>query len=120
MSNINMLKYLFNNSYINLQNINFNDEELLEIVRLNPKNIKYLVKNDKLDPNLKTVDNGNTILIASCNEGLIEIVKYLINDLKVDSNQANNRGNTPLLTSASQGHLPILKYLINECEVDPD
>ena len=50
----------------------------------------------------------------------MDIVKYLIEQCRVDPNQVNIYGDSALLGSAAGGNLDVVKYLIEECRVDPN
>ena len=65
------------------------------------------------DYNLKDF-GGNTALHMSCANGHLNIVKYLIEDLKCDINCKNNSNNTPLHWAAINGQKDIVCYLLDK------
>lgn len=73
-----------------------------------------------MNPNQPNKGDGYTPLIISSLKGHLPIVKYLIEECKVNPNQANITGNTALIVSTAEGKLPVVKYLIEECKVDPN
>eukprot|EP00731_Ephydatia_muelleri_P024052 Em0016g323a len=97
--------------------------------------LRYLVEQIGLDVNQKNND-GNAPLNIAATYGKIDIVKYLIEELKCsprcpemvkyllekhrcDLSGRDEQGNTPLNVAASSGSLGILIYLIEEKECDP-
>lgn len=63
---------------------------------------------------------GNTLLTMSAYHGHLEIIKFLIEEAKVDPNQTNDEGKSPLLICTEMDYLDILKYLIEEIKVKSD
>lgn len=59
-------------------------------------------------------------MFASAFNGHLDIVKFLIEEIKVDPHEAAYEDKTPLLISAEKGHLEVVKYLIEEIKVDPN
>ena len=60
------------------------------------------------------LSDGVAGLVAACEAGDIEVVKYLIEREGVDPEQAARDGNTPLHAAALKGHLEKVKYLIEK------
>ena len=65
-------------------------------------------------------ESGLTPLVAACEAGHIEVVKYLIEREGVDPEQAVRDGTTPLHAAARGGHAEVIKYLIEEKKVNSD
>ena len=65
-------------------------------------------------------ESGLTPLVAACEAGHIEVVKYLIERESVDPEQAARDGTTPLHAAARGGHMEVIKYLIDEKKVNSD
>lgn len=51
--------------------------------------------------------------------GQLEVVKYLIETLKLDYEVKDKEGNTPFFTAIEHGHLGVIKYLVEELGVSP-
>ena len=61
---------------------------------------------------------GNTPLHLACFCGSYQIVRYLIDDRKCETNTRNNQGNVPIKLACNQGHLDIVKYMISTGRCD--
>lgn len=79
----------------------------------NLKAIKYLLEEQKLDPNTKNAE-GKTLLFPACSSGNLELVRYLVEDKKLKVNVKIDKGQTILLSVCQSGNLELLKYLIEE------
>jgi ankyrin repeat protein len=65
-----------------------------------------------LKPDSEISDNEKTnLLIYACEFGHFDIVRYLIEDIKVDINSKNNFGHVPIIEASASGRLDIVKYL---------
>ena len=64
----------------------------------------------------------NTPLHLACFCGSYQIVRYLIDDRKCETNTRNNQGNVPLYLACIEGHLDIVKYIIStgRCDMKPE
>ena len=60
--------------------------------------------------------DGNTILHDAASEGLLDVMKYLINTHHYNLMTTNNKGQTVLHCAVK--HIDVVKYLINECNCD--
>ena len=77
--------------------------------------MKNALKDAEKDFNYNIKDfNGNTALHMSSANGHLNIVKYLIEDLKCDINCKNNSNNTPLHWAAINGQKDIVCYLLDK------
>ena len=65
-------------------------------------------------------ESGLTPLVAACEAGHMEVVKYLIEREGVDPEQAARDGTTPLHAAARGGHVEVVQYLIDEKKVNSD
>ena len=63
-------------------------------------------------------ESGLTPLVAACEAGHMEVVKYLIEREGVDPEQAARDGTTPLHAAARGGHVEVVQYLIDEKRVN--
>ncbi|KAI3449724.1 hypothetical protein Pfo_006389 [Paulownia fortunei] len=57
---------------------------------------------------------GRRSLHYAAGKGLIQICKFLIEEMKVDINIKTEKGNSPLLLAAARGHVNTAEYLINQ------
>ena len=72
------------------------------------------------EPNLvKTVYN-ETLLHYTCQHGWLDVVKFLILQLKCVPHTKTLGGETPLHYACRYGHFDIVSYLISEHHCDPD
>ena len=65
-------------------------------------------------------ESGLTPLVAACEAGHIEVVKYLLERESVDPEQTAKDGTTPLHAAARGGHVEVVQYLIDEKRVNHD
>ena len=65
-------------------------------------------------------ESGLTPLVAACEAGHMEVVRYLIEREGVDPEQAARDGTTPLHAAARGGHVEVIQYLIDEKRVKYD
>ena len=92
------------------------EEYYLECARSGELNdLKEAMKDadDKFDVNLKD-PRGNTALHFAATNGHLEVVEYLINELKCDINVQNNIQNTPLIWAAFNGQRKVSEFLIEK------
>ena len=90
------------------------DEYYLECARFGELNdLKNAMKDADSKFNVNITDfNGNTALHMSCSNGFLDVVKYLIEELKVDINPKNKSNSTPLSWAALNGQKEVVKYFI--------
>ena len=76
------------------------------------------------DPNV--VDRlGNSVLHLVClysanKESDVEVLRFLVKELKCKPQLCNEHGKTPLHIACRQGSLKLVKYLLDEVKVDPN
>ena len=63
---------------------------------------------------------GDTPLHDASQSGHLEIVKYIVEEVKVNPEVMDNYGETPLDDASWGGHLEIVKYLVEEVKVNPE
>jgi len=59
-----------------------------------------------------------TALVAACEEGRLDIVRFLLKEEKVDVNARDNDRSTGLMLAASKGNVEIVKLLLRIVGVD--
>lgn len=57
---------------------------------------------------------GKVALHFAVARGDLEIVRYMIENLKLDTYVKDNQGNNPFFTAVEHGHLNIVEYFIEE------
>jgi ankyrin repeat protein len=92
------------------------DEYYLECARFGELNdLKNAMKDADSKFNVNVSDfNGNTALHMSSSNGFLDVVKYLIEELKVDINSRNKTNSTPISWAALNGQKDVVKYLIEK------
>uniref|UniRef100_A0A1X7TNB4 Uncharacterized protein n=1 Tax=Amphimedon queenslandica TaxID=400682 RepID=A0A1X7TNB4_AMPQE len=75
--------------------------------------VKYLINECNSDIIMTPDKDGNTILHAAASEGLLDVMKYLINTHQCNPMTINKNGETILHCAVK--HIDVVKYLINEC-----
>lgn len=55
---------------------------------------------------------------AACIGGHLHVVKYLIEDCRIDAAAKVLEDFAPLHVASHRGHLEIVQYLINDCRID--
>ena len=68
---------------------------------------------------MSKTDNGQTPLSLACQEGHLDLVKYLVNERSIDPVYELNNGMTPLHLACGKGQLDTVKFLIEEKGCDP-
>ena len=62
---------------------------------------------------------GCILLHLACQEGKMDVAKYLIEEQRSRTSCKDSNGLTPLLLACEGGHLLLAKYLIEEQQCDP-
>ena len=75
------------------------------------------------DPNVVSA-SGNSVLHLVClhsanTESDVEVLRFLVDDLKCKPQLCNEHGKTPLHLACRQGCLKLVKYLLDEGKADP-
>lgn len=74
--------------------------------------VRHFVEDHINDINEQDKDYGKTALIIACeNNNKLEIVKYLVEDCKADTNIQDRYGRTAFVLACFSGHLEIAQYL---------
>ena len=62
---------------------------------------------------------GDTVLHIACVSGRLDVVQFLVNDMKFDINCKNGRKSTPLHVAIEWGSIEVAKFLLdNGCVID--
>ena len=72
------------------------------------------------DENKNHSSSVNTELHIACRDGMLSIVRYLIEKEHYDPNIKGFQGNSPLYYACTRGHLDIVKYLIETANADKE
>ena len=78
--------------------------------------VKYLIIECNCDPMTVINDGGVTVLHYAAKEGLLDLLKFMINHHNCNLMATNKRGETILHCAVE--HIEVVKYLI-ECNCDP-
>jgi ankyrin repeat protein len=82
--------------------------------------VKYLMCLPHVINDCPESQNGSTPLHLAAEFGTEDIVRFMIDEQKLDKNCKNRKGNTLIHQAAYGGKLGILKYLINEKDSNPE
>ncbi|OUM68514.1 hypothetical protein PIROE2DRAFT_3813 [Piromyces sp. E2] len=111
--NYEIIKYLIENNYINIdsQNGNLNTALIKASKKNNLEIVKYLSRNKA---NLEIKNNkGNTALIVACLQKNYDIIKCLL-DYGANINNYNNEGVTPIIVACQNNDFSLVNMLITE------
>ena len=62
---------------------------------------------------------GDTVLHIACVSGRLDVVQFLVNDMKFNMNCTNDRKNTPLHVAIEWGSIEVAKFLLDKgCIID--
>jgi ankyrin len=87
--------------------------------------VKYLVGEQQVDP-LCQDEEGYTSLHLACEGGDIDVVQYLISEMKKHTSldsivyDKTKAGDTAVHHAALKGHLPVVKLFITDLKFDPN
>ena len=68
--------------------------------------------------NLKEA-KGKTPIHYAAAKGDVEVMRYLIDNFKVDYQIKDKEGNSPFFTAVEHGHLSLMRYFVEEMNVSP-
>ena len=81
--------------------------------------MKYLIVKGRCNPMCRVKYNSATPLQLACEEGKVDVVKYLIEDAEVETASRDCEGATPLHCAVRSERLPLVKLLVEEYKCDP-
>ena len=82
--------------------------------------VKFLVNECRSDPLIpKGRVFGDTCVHIAAQEGHLELLKFFLGELKINSNIRNTLGEPPLFLAADKQHLDAVQYLIESQRADP-
>ena len=71
-----------------------------------------------MDP-YKTDNNGWTPIHIAAMCGHLDVVRYLVEEVKIDPDNSANDGFTSIWLAARNGHFELVRYLVEEANADP-
>ena len=114
---LDSLKSMINHHNCNLMATNKRGETILHCAVKHIDVVRYLIIECNCDPMTVINDGGDTALHYAAKEGLLEVLKFMINHSKCNLMATNKRGETILHCAIE--HIEVVKYLIIECNYDP-
>lgn len=108
--NLSMIKYL-----IEEKNIKYSDIEVINALCVSDQHlriIKYLLSMYNIDLDNIYDTHGFTLLMASCVNNNLDVVRYLVNECKVDVDQSDMWNEQSPLISACYTSLECVKILV--------
>jgi ankyrin repeat protein/tRNA A-37 threonylcarbamoyl transferase component Bud32 len=95
------------------------NKELLEAAKKGDSKQVQLLLRSGADVNAKTKDvSGFTTLSFAARKGQLHLVKYLVENYKVDVSNGYDGVATPMNMACNNGHLKIVEYLVEKCGAD--
>ena len=116
MGLLEVLKFMINRHNCNLMATNSQGENILHCAVEHIKVVRYLIIECNCDPLTVINDDGDTVLHYAAEEGLLDLLKFIINHHNCNLMATNKRGEN-ILDYAVE-HIEVLKCLI-ECNCDP-
>ncbi|KAJ8909961.1 hypothetical protein NQ315_014912 [Exocentrus adspersus] len=111
-----MVDYLVNGTDADSNKLNHYKESLL----LSAGKYGHLKIFKLLIEDLGYVSSYASAFHAACRRNNLDVVKYLVEEVKVDVNIRDDNQFTPLKAAAEDGKLPVIKYLLSHnCDVNP-
>jgi ankyrin repeat protein len=115
-----IIKYLIEDLQMDVNHVNnFGYTSLLYVCRKtdNIETIKYLIQ---CKANINYATSETNCLLDACYENKsLNVIKYLIEELKMDINYTNSNNDNCLRYSClNNDNIEIIKYLIEECKMD--
>ncbi|KAJ3137629.1 hypothetical protein HK100_000604, partial [Physocladia obscura] len=98
-----------------LQKKNLLDSKFLSLLYVqaaqhgNTDIVRYLLSETALDP---TTDTAGIVILFACTNGITDIAKKLLEDLRIDLGLNRPLGNNPFVAAAKSGNMEILKVLL--------
>jgi len=77
-----------------------------------------VLKEHGSDPEFQTLKDKSTALMWPSRKNKMNVVQYLVNDLKVNANQQDINGWTALMTASRRSCLEIVEYLVSTKKAD--
>ena len=114
---LKVLKFIINHHHCNLMATNKWGETILHCSVRHVKVVKYLVIECNFDPMTLINDDGDTVLHYAAKNGLLDLLKVMINHHNCNLMATNRWGKTILHWAVK--HIEVVKYLISECNCDP-
>ena len=114
---LDLLKFIINHHNCNLMATNKQGETILHCALEHIEVVKYLIIEHNCNPMTVINYDGDTVLHFAAKEGLLEVLKFMINHSKCNL-MATNKWDETILHCAVKD-IEVVKYLIIECNCDP-
>ena len=114
---LDVMKYLINHHNCNPMATNERDKTILHCAMKHIEVVKYLIIECNCDPMTVINDDRDTVLHYAAKEGLLDLLKFMINHHNCNPMATNKQGETILRCAVK--HIEVLRYLIIECNCDP-
>ena len=114
---LEVLKFMINHSKCNLMATNKWDETILHCAVKDIEVVKYLIIECNCDPMTVFNVDRDTVLHYAAKEGLLDLLKFMIDHHNCNLMATNKWGKTILHCALE--HTEVVKYLIIECNWDP-
>ena len=84
--------------------------------------LKQSIENDNISVDVLNSTSINekddNIFLYASRYGKLKVIKYLVDELKMDINHCNKNGDNALTLAAFNGHLEVLKYLVESLNMN--
>ena len=114
---LDLLKFMINHHNCNPMATNKRGKTIFHCAMKHIEVVKYLIIECNCDPMTVINDDGDTVLHYAAEEGLLDLLKVMINHHNCNLMATNKWGETILY--CAEGHIEVVKYLIIECNCDP-
>ena len=114
---LDLLKFMINHHNCNLMATNKQGETILHYAVEHIEVVRYLIIECNCDPMTVINDDRDTVLHYAAKEGLLDLLKFMINHHNCNPMATNKQGETILHCAVK--HIEVLRYLIIECNCDP-
>ena len=114
---LDLLKFMINHSKCNLMATNKRGKTILHCAVEHIKVVRYLIIECNCDPMTVINNDGDTVLHYAAKEGLLDLLKSIINHHNCNLMATNMRGKTILHCAVK--YIDFVRYLIIECNCDP-
>ena len=114
---LEVLRFIINHCNCNLMTTNKWGKTILHCAMEHTEVVRYLIIECNFDPMTLINDDGDTVLHYAAKNGLLDLLKLMINHHHCNLMTTNKRGKTIL--HCAMEHTEVVRYLIIECNCDP-